>query len=131
MSVSLLTSLLDIFSNTRVIDDIFLAMAMGMQNSFTTMFFGAFARTTHMTGTTTDLGIEIGKVLRGNTDNMWKIPFFITCIIIFIIGNAAGVLWVGISGNNFTLMLFPSVLLPIFVGVVILWVYSIKSKNNR
>lgn len=28
-----------------------------------------------MTGTTTDLGIEIGRVLRGNMDNLWKIPF--------------------------------------------------------
>ena len=114
------TLLIDIFNNHRVIDDLFLAMAMGMQNSFTTLFFGAFARTTHMTGTTTDLGIEIGRVLRGNTDNLWKIPFFVTCMIMFVIGNAAGVIWVHISGEYFTLMLFPSVILPIFVGIVIL-----------
>ena len=114
------TLLIDIFNNHRVIDDLFLAMAMGMQNSFTTLFFGSFARTTHMTGTTTDLGIEIGRVLRGNTDNLWKIPFFATCMIMFVIGNAAGVIWVQISGEYFTLMLFPSVILPIFVGIVIL-----------
>lgn len=46
------TLLIDIFNNYRVIDDLFLAMAMGMQNSFTTLFFGGFARTTHMTGIT-------------------------------------------------------------------------------
>lgn len=34
------TILIDVFSNTRVIDDLFLAMAMGMQNSFTTLFLG-------------------------------------------------------------------------------------------
>ena len=73
-----------------------------------------------MTGTTTDLGIEIGRVLRGNTDNLWKISFFATCMIMFVIGNAVGVIWVQISGEYFTLMLFPSVILPIFVSIVIL-----------
>ncbi|MDE5033855.1 DUF1275 domain-containing protein, partial [Francisella tularensis subsp. holarctica] len=67
------TLLKDIFDNHRVIDDLFLALVMGMQNSLTTLFFGGFARTTHMTGTNTELGIEIGRVLRGNMDNLWKI----------------------------------------------------------
>lgn len=124
------TLLIDIFDNHRVIDDLFLAMVMGMQNSFTTLFFGGFARTTHMTGTTTDLGIEIGRVLRGNMDNLWKIPFFITCMTMFVIGNAAGVIWVQITGEYFTLMLFPSVILPIFVGIVILLTYNMKVKNH-
>ncbi|AXA34646.1 YoaK family protein [Francisella adeliensis] len=125
------TILIDVFSNTRVIDDLFLAMAMGMQNSFTTLFFGGFARTTHMTGTTTDFGIEIGKVLKGDKSNIWKIPFYFTCMAVFILGNAVGVLWVEISGNNYTLMLFPSVLLPIFVGIIILMVYRFKIKQNH
>ena len=123
--------LIDVFSNTRVIDDLFLAIAMGMQNSFTTLFFGGFARTTHMTGTTTDFGIEIGKVLKGDKSNIWKIPFYFTCMTVFILGNAVGVLWVKISGNNYTLMLFPSVLLPIFVGIMILMVYRFKIKQNH
>lgn len=125
------TILIDVFSNTRVIDDLFLAMAMGMQNSFTTLFFGGFARTTHMTGTTTDFGIEIGKVLKGDKSNIWKIPFYFTYMAVFILGNAVGVLWVKISGNNYTLMLFPSVLLPIFVGIIILMVYRFKIKQNH
>ena len=41
-------------------------------------------------------------------------------MIMFVIGNTAGVIWVQISGEYFTLMLFPSVILPIFVGIVIL-----------
>ncbi len=119
--------LMDIFSNHQVIDDLFLAIAMGMQNSFTTLFFGGFARTTHMTGTTTDLGIEIGKALRGDRKNLWKIPFYLSCIIFFIIGNAVGFIWVKISGQYFTLMLFPSILLPIFIGFIILWVCKLKA----
>ncbi|API85914.1 YoaK family protein [Francisella uliginis] len=124
------TLLIDIFSNHRVIDDLFLAVAMGMQNSFTTIFFGGFARTTHMTGTATDFGIEIGRVLRGDRSNVWKIPFFATCMTMFVIGNAVGFAWVRISGEHFTLMLFPSVILPIFVGIVILITYNMKIKNH-
>ncbi|MED7787941.1 YoaK family protein [Francisella sp. 19X1-34] len=124
------TLLIDIFSNHRIIDDLFLAVAMGMQNSFTTIFFGGFARTTHMTGTTTDLGIEIGRVLRGDKSNIWKIPFFATCMTMFVIGNAVGFAWVRISGEHFTLMLFPSVILPIFVGIVILLAYNMKIRNH-
>jgi len=125
------TLLIDIFSNHRIIDDLFLAIAMGMQNSFTSIFFGGFARTTHMTGTTTDLGIEIGRVLRGDKSNLWKIPFFATCMTMFVIGNAAGVFWVSIAGEYYTLMLFPSVVLPIFVGIVILLTYNMKVKNHK
>lgn len=124
------TLLIDIFSNHRIIDNLFLAVTMGMQNSFTTIFFGGFARTTHMTGTTTDLGIEIGRVLRGDRSNIWKIPFFATCMTMFVIGNAVGFAWVRISGEHFTLMLFPSVILPIFVGIVILLAYNMKIKNH-
>lgn len=124
------TLLIDIFSNHRVIDDLFLAVAMGMQNSFTTIFFGGLARTTHMTGTATDFGIEIGRVLRGDRSNVWKIPFFATCMTMFVIGNAVGFAWVRISGEHFTLMLFPSVILPIFVGIVILITYNMKIKNH-
>ncbi|MDE4942822.1 DUF1275 family protein, partial [Francisella tularensis] len=78
-----------------------LAMVMGLQNSFSTFLFGCFARTTHMTGTTTDLGIEICRVLRGNMDNLWKIPFFITCMTMIVIVNAAGDIWVQITGESF------------------------------
>ena len=124
------TLFLDTFSNHEVVDDLFLAMAMGMQNSFSTLFFGSFARTTHMTGTTTDLGIEIGKALKGNRKDLWKIPFYLSCMIVFILGNAVGVIWVKISGQYFTLMLFPSVLLPIFVGIIILYIYNMKSKQS-
>lgn len=125
------TILIDVFSNSRIIDDLFLAMAMGMQNSFTTLFFGGFARTTHMTGTTTDLGIQIGKLLKGDKTDIWKIPFYLTCMIVFILGNAMGAFWVRVSGSNYTLMLFPSVLLPIFVGLVILVVYEFKLKQRN
>lgn len=42
---------------------ILLALAMGLQNATITKASGAAVRTTHMTGTTTDLGIEISRVI--------------------------------------------------------------------
>ncbi|GAB4225387.1 MAG: YoaK family protein [Francisella sp.] len=131
-SIIMLTGaiLLDIFNKVHFIDDFFLAIAMGMQNSFTSIFFGGFARTTHMTGTTTDLGIEIGRVLRGDKNNLWKIPFFVTCMSIFVIGNAVGVFWAEVVSEYFTLMLLPSVILPIFTGIIVLLTYNIKISNH-
>ncbi len=125
------TMLIDIHGNASIIDDIFLAIAMGMQNSFTTLFFGGFARTTHMTGTTTDLGIEIGRMIRGDKSNIWKIPFFTICILTFILGNTMGAFWVMIAGDLFTFMLFPSVLLPIIVGLFMLIVYKFEKKKCK
>ncbi len=41
-----------------------LCVAMGMQNSLITRLSGAVVRTTHLTGTVTDLGIEVSRWLR-------------------------------------------------------------------
>ena len=123
--------LLDIYRDKKVIDDLFLAMSMGMQNSFTSLFFGGFARTTHMTGTTTDFGIEIGKYIRGNRKDIWKIPFFGIFIIMFAFGNFAGATWVKISGDLFISMLFPSVLLPILTAMFLFMMLKYLRKNNK
>ncbi len=40
-----------------------LAAAMGLQNSMITSWSGAVLRTTHMTGTATDLGSALGRIL--------------------------------------------------------------------
>ncbi|MBD2809204.1 hypothetical protein IDZ49_11015 [Francisella tularensis] len=80
--------LIDIFDIHHVIDDLFVAVVIVRQNSFTTVFFGGFARAAHMTGTTTDLVIEICRDIRGNMDNIWKNFFVISCMIMFLMGNA-------------------------------------------
>ena len=40
-----------------------LCFIMGMHNTVMTVLSGGIIRSTHMTGTVTDLGIELGKVL--------------------------------------------------------------------
>jgi uncharacterized membrane protein YoaK (UPF0700 family) len=42
------------------------ALSCGLQNGLTSKYSGNVVRTTHLTGTTTDLGIALGHVLRGS-----------------------------------------------------------------
>lgn len=46
------------------IQGVLLCFSMGMQNSFVTRLSGAVVRTTHLTGTVTDLGIEMARWFR-------------------------------------------------------------------
>ncbi|WP_028601392.1 YoaK family protein [Ottowia thiooxydans] len=47
---------------------VLLCFIMGLQNAAMTKLSGAVIRTTHMTGTVTDLGIELGKLMYWNID---------------------------------------------------------------
>jgi len=67
-----------------------LALAMGIQNAMTTHYGSALIRTTHMTGTTTDLGIVIGHWLKGETIEHWKIILYSHLIFGFLCGTILG-----------------------------------------
>ncbi|MFC3873911.1 YoaK family protein [Neisseria musculi] len=51
-----------------------LCFIMGMHNTVITVLSGGSIRSTHMTGTATDLGIEISKMLYYNRSNNPKLP---------------------------------------------------------
>jgi uncharacterized membrane protein YoaK (UPF0700 family) len=58
------------YNNTLVQKEFFagsLLFAMGMQNSMVSLVSGSVVRTTHLTGTFTDLGIELAQLLQKNT----------------------------------------------------------------
>lgn len=67
-----------------------LAIAMGLQNAMTTHYGTALIRTTHMTGTTTDLGILIAHVLKGQKIQLWKLTLYIILITCFLLGSIVG-----------------------------------------
>jgi uncharacterized membrane protein YoaK (UPF0700 family) len=48
------------------------AAANGVQNGITSMYTSNLIRTTHLTGTSTDIGLILGQMTRGNWDNAWK-----------------------------------------------------------
>ncbi len=69
-----------------------LAAVMGMQNAMTTHYGSALIRTTHMTGTTTDLGILLSYWIKGRKVEFWKMRLYGFLIIGFSAGAIAGAL---------------------------------------
>jgi len=71
-----------------------LLFAMGMQNSLVSIVSGSVVRTTHLTGTFTDLGIELAQVLQKKTADTaaLKTRIKLRCAIIFffLCGALAG-----------------------------------------
>lgn len=75
-----------------------LCYLMGLQNAIITKISGAEIRTTHMTGNTTDLGIELGKLLYWNRGqdsqkvvaNRDKLRIHGALIGLFVLGGVAG-----------------------------------------
>jgi uncharacterized membrane protein YoaK (UPF0700 family) len=80
-----------------------LCFVMGLQNAMITKVSNAEIRTTHVTGLTTDLGIELGKLLYWNrartsptgtpvTANRRRLRIHITLIGAFFVGSVIGAL---------------------------------------
>lgn len=79
------------FKTAAVVSGYLIAISAGIQNAMLTKFSGAEIRTTHVTGTVTDLGIELGHLLRRDGSvKMWKIKLFSTTIISFLFGCMMG-----------------------------------------
>jgi uncharacterized membrane protein YoaK (UPF0700 family) len=68
-----------------------LLFAMGMQNAMVTIVSGSVVRTTHLTGTFTDLGIELAQVMQkgGSDDPALKSRIKLRLVIIFFFMSGA------------------------------------------
>jgi uncharacterized membrane protein YoaK (UPF0700 family) len=71
-----------------------LLFAMGLQNSLVSIVSGSVVKTTHLTGTFTDLGIELAQITqKGNADNLVlrsKIKLRLAIIFFFMLGALGG-----------------------------------------
>ena len=71
-----------------------LLFVMGMQNALVSMISGSVVRTTHLTGTFTDLGIELAQVIqkgdRLNTVLRSRIKLRFAIILFFLLGALLG-----------------------------------------
>eukprot|EP00604_Paraphysomonas_vestita_P001368 CAMPEP_0174817912 /NCGR_PEP_ID=MMETSP1107-20130205/470_1 /TAXON_ID=36770 /ORGANISM="Paraphysomonas vestita, Strain GFlagA" /LENGTH=192 /DNA_ID=CAMNT_0016029045 /DNA_START=661 /DNA_END=1237 /DNA_ORIENTATION=- len=56
----------------------------------TTGYSGSVLRTTHMTGMTTDVGIILGKLAKGDRKDLWKLAMFLPMMAGFMFGGAIG-----------------------------------------
>ncbi|CAN0266293.1 unnamed protein product, partial [Ectocarpus fasciculatus] len=65
-------------------------MACGMQNAMTTKYSNNILRTTHMTGAATDIGIVIGRIIVGRTDEIWRLYVLGPMMFSYFIGGVGG-----------------------------------------
>ena len=82
------------YNDSLIAKEIFagsLLFIMGLQNSLVTLVSGSVVRTTHLTGTFTDLGIELAQILQKNRINYPALKSRIKLrlvIIFFFMGGA-------------------------------------------
>jgi uncharacterized membrane protein YoaK (UPF0700 family) len=104
-SFLLLVTLL-LLSNGSFYGHFFASAACGLQNALATTYSGAVIRTTHVTGIFTDLGIMLGKFVRGEDLDKRKAILFLTIIIGFIFGGTLGAFLY--TKYNFMALIFPA-----------------------
>lgn len=114
----------------------FLCFIMGMHNTVMTVLSGGAIRSTHMTGTATDLGIELSKVLyyrRSDNPrlpevrvNRPKIKLFSGMMTAFFCGGVLGAWGYHTTGYHFTLPM--SLLLFVFGAGSVGYDVRIRSK---
>lgn len=66
------------------------AMACGLQNAMTSSYCGLLIRTTHITGTMTDIGVMIGHWIGHREIARWKLGFLTALAVAFGIGGWLG-----------------------------------------
>ncbi|WP_253849263.1 YoaK family protein [Mycobacterium asiaticum] len=106
-----------------VVHAVVTAAALGMQNALTSNFRGMAVRTTHFTGTITDLGLMIGRSRRHGIEK-WKAMILSATFVLFLAGGVAGLL-AGARFGGYALIL------PAGVCVVVAAVAAIHSQTRR
>ena len=119
-----------------------LCFIMGLQNAIITKVSGAVIRTTHLTGMTTDLGIELGKLLYANRlvippltvrANRTKLALHSRLIGSFLVGGVAGALGFKHLGYSAAFLLSALLVLlavaPIWLDIKIRW--KLHARKNR
>ena len=99
----------------------FASAACGLQNALATTYSGAIIRTTHITGIFTDLGIMLGKFIRGEPFDKRKSQLFMLIIIGFISGGTVGALL-------YEKYHFMALLLPATICLMIASAYRVYAK---
>ena len=79
-----------ILSQSYVYGVTFASAACGLQNALATNYSGAVVRTTHLTGIFTDLGLMLGKALKGESFDTRKGVIFLLIIAGFLLGGVTG-----------------------------------------
>lgn len=91
-----------------------ISMACGLQNAMISTYSGALIRTTHLTGLFTDIGLILGRYLRGEKTDAKRVKLYLFIIFGFILGSMSGAYLYNIYAVN--ALYFPACL-ALFLGV--------------
>jgi uncharacterized membrane protein YoaK (UPF0700 family) len=109
-----------------------LAVSSGVQNALTTLYSGAVLRTTHVTGTVTDMGVEIGMILfQMDLSGSWKLKVYFCLLLAYIGGGFLGAVCFNpsaISGPDFVRAEAQAVLVPaaVTLAMAVSWLASLR-----
>ena len=84
------------------------SMAVGLQNGMVTTYSGTLIRTTHVTGFFTDLGVYIGRYLRGLPLDTLRMRVIVLVASSFMLGSAVGAVLFPFMGER--TLLIPAIL---------------------
>ncbi|WP_292974921.1 YoaK family protein [Mycobacterium sp.] len=104
---------------TQAVQALFAASALGLQNGLTSSFREMAVRTTHFTGTVTDLGLMIGRSRIRKIDP-WKASTLALTLLLFLIGGAAGLV-AGSRWGGYALIA-PAMFCVALAAASVLWV---------
>ena len=104
----------------------FCAMGSGLQNGITTKYSNNVLRTTHMTGTATDIGLVLGKIAHAKNDEIWRLYVLVPSFITYFLGACFGAS-IFPSWGKYSLTF--SVILFFFIGL--LYMISVKKLKTK
>lgn len=105
----------------------FLSCVLGTQNGLIRSYRGMGFKTTHVTGTLTDLGTYIGYAIRGERNVVWKISFEIALLTAFGAGTLLSVLLFPVFGDRLFILASIGYILS---GLIYFGLRCFYSKSN-
>lgn len=86
IAMGIILFIFDIFGSTSMLFLLYISFSLGLQNGMFVYYRGLVVRTTILTGTITDIGVEIGRAIKGMSTDRWKVKFHIANVTCFMLG---------------------------------------------
>jgi len=90
LEAALLVVAVPLLDGGNLLGDYLASAACGLQNAMVSTYSGAVLRTTHFSGTLTDLGIFAGHWLRGLPVDGRRVRLLLSMVVAFLVGAIAG-----------------------------------------
>lgn len=79
-------AIIDLMFPQSLVSYFLVSFIAGVQNAMTSRYSGNILRTTHISGSVTDIGLIAGRTLHGQNQNMWKLKINVCLVLGFFAG---------------------------------------------